>query len=100
MATLYIQEYERLVNNPVGNQVIQAGQEPAVTNQTVTFTATAGASAAFNSSTNFIRVYSDTAGYIKFGAAPTAVTATDMPISANTPEFFGVVPGQKISVVT
>jgi hypothetical protein len=98
MAVLYITEYALLARDEDGH-VIQAGQEPAVTDQKVTFTGGVAASAAFNSSTRFVRLYSDTAGYIVFGPTPVAVTVDDTPISATTPEFFGVKPGIKVSII-
>lgn len=98
MAVLYIQEYSRIAGDADGHHV-QAGFEPAVTSQAVTFTTTTQ-SAAFNTATKFIRVFSDTACYVKFGSNPTATTATDMPLAANTAEFFAVVAGQKIAAVT
>ena len=99
MSTLYVTEYEDLAFDGRGH-VIQAGKEPAVTTQKVTFTGTHGESAAFNSRTNFIRIYADGAGYLAFGAAPVAVTTTGTPISASTAEYFGVIPGQKVSAVS
>jgi len=100
MAVLYIQEYERLATDADG-KVVQAGLEPALASQHVAFT-TSTASAAFNAKTQFIRVFSDTACYVKFGTAPTATTASDMPLAANTAEFFAIQPGQsyKIAAVT
>lgn len=98
MAIAYVTEYAELARDERGD-TIQAGREPAITTQKITFTAGATASAAFNNSTKFIRIWSDTAGFIKFGAAPTAVTATDTPISASTAEYFGVIQGQKVSIV-
>ncbi len=97
MSTMYISEYEELASSE--NGMVQAGREPAVVVQKATFTGTAGASAAFNARTKFIRVSCDAAAFLSFGVAPTAVTATDLPVQANTPEYFGVIPGQKVSAV-
>lgn len=98
MANLFIQEYAELAEDVKGYK-IQAGREPAITNQVVAFTTTTQ-SAAFNERTKFIRVVSDTLCYLEFGANPTATTATDMLVQANTVEFFGVIPGQKVAAVT
>lgn len=99
MAIAYVTEYSELATDTKGH-IIQAGVEPNLAVQKITFTGGATATAAaFNAKTRFVRVWSDTAGYIKFGAAPTAVTATDTPVSATTAEFFGVIPGQKMSIV-
>jgi len=99
MAIAYIREYARLVGDADGNPMQVGHEDGNRTNQKVTFTAGATASAAFQSDTKFIRVYTDTAGYMEFGAAPTATTADDIPIAATTPEYFGVVGGQKVSIV-
>ena len=98
MALMYIAEYAELAKDKDGN-VVQAGKEPALARQYITFTATAGASAAFNDSTNFVRIYCDTAAFLSFGLSPTAVTAQDTPIAATTAEYFGVIKGQKVSAV-
>lgn len=88
MAVMYIAEYERQARDSEGN-VLQAGEEPAIAKQAVTFT-TSVASAAFNEATTFVRISLDAAGFINFGVTPTAVTATDTPMAANVPEYFGV----------
>jgi hypothetical protein len=98
MALMYIAEYAELARDEDGN-VIQAGKEPALARQFITFTGTAGASAAFNNSTNFVRIYCDTAGFLAFGLTPTAVTAQDTPVAATTAEYFGVIPGHQVSAV-
>lgn len=99
MSTLYITEYEELAKDGTG-AVIQAGKEPAITTQTVSFTGTAGVSAAFNARTNYVRLYADGAGFLLFGVSPTAVTASGTPIALTTAEYFGVIPAQKVSAVT
>lgn len=98
MSTMYISEYTNLAFDERGN-VIQAGLEPSEAIQQITFTATSGASAAFGANTRFIRVSCDASAFLKFGVAPTSVTATDLPVQSNTPEFFGVKSGQKIAAV-
>ena len=96
---MYITEYSRIAGDKDGH-IVQAGKHDGnEVVQTITFTTTAGVSAAFSASTQFIRVSCDAAAYLKFGSAPTAVTLIDTPVQANTPEFFGVVAGQKISAV-
>lgn len=102
MATMYIAEYERQARDAEGN-MMQAGEEPATTTQAVTYTATSGESAAFLDSTTFVRISIDAAGFVLFGAAPTAVTLTHTPMAANVPEYWGVRPrtvaGLKVSAV-
>ena len=99
MANMYISEYADLARDGDGN-IIPVGAAPAVATQKIAFTGTAGVSAAFNNRTKFVRIYLDTAGYILFGTAPTATTASDTPMAATTPEYFGVIGGQKVSAVS
>ena len=99
MSNMYITEFADLGVDGNGN-IMPVGSAPPITVQKVAFTSTAGVSAAFNNLTKFVRIYLDGAGYIAFGAAPTAVTATDTPMAATTPEYFGVIGGQKVSAVS
>jgi len=99
MAIAYIQEYARLVGDLDGHPM-QVGHEPALASQFITFTGTAAQCAAFNANTRFVRISLDTAGHLLFGANPTAVTNQSMPMEAITPEYFGVVAGQVVSIVT
>lgn len=99
MSTAYIQEYSEMPR--INGQIALVGQEPAAATQApLTFTGTAGQSAAFGVNTKFIRLHVDGIASVKFGANPTAVANTDARMIAGTTEFFGVVPGQKVSVVT
>lgn len=71
----------------------------AGTHQKVAFTGTAGVTTnGVSVGVNVVRVVLTSAGYIAFGAAPTA-TANDVYLPANWPEYFTVTPGQKISAV-
>ena len=82
MSTLKIWE---TVKSTSGLPLIRLDER--VTYQTVSFTGTAGTSAAF-----------DAACAVRVGAAPTAIV-TDYPLAANTLEHIDVAPGQKISVI-
>lgn len=57
---------------------------PAVANQSVAYTGTAGTSAAVNASANYVIVTLTTDGYIAIGSAPTATTG-DMFLPAFVP---------------
>ena len=94
MASMYISEYRGVQAGPNG-EPIQAGSEPSITTQKVTFS-TATASAAFNAATNLVRISCDAEAHLSFGTAPTA-TASHLNIQADSPEYFIVVPGQKVS---
>ena len=84
----------------VDGQPVPVGQEPALARQQVTFTGTAGTSAAFNTQTRFVRIFVDGVAALEFGSAPTAVTSTGSRAAAASTEFYGVIPGHKVSAVT
>lgn len=94
MATAYITEY-----NSIGVQMgtVPVAQEPAVTDQTVTFT-TATQSAAFNANTKYIRLIADAECHLQFGANPTATTSMQQ-VQADTEIWRMVTPGHKVSIV-
>lgn len=98
MATLYVSEYA-----DVGRYggLIPVGAEPSVADQTVTFTATPGQSAAFKNNTTMVRIHTDGICSILFGANPTAAT-TNKRLTAGQTEYFVVPTGQsyKVSAIT
>lgn len=95
MATADISEYWSLARDASG-QVAQVGAEPSIVDQQLTIGSEVK-SAAFKGS--FIRVHVDTACRIQFGPDPTASGAT-MRLAAGTTQYFGVIPGHKISVIS
>lgn len=99
MATMYITEYEDLARDG-RDSTVQAGQEPGNGEQIISFTGTAGNSANFAQSTRFIRVKCDGPAQLAFGAAAIATSSNSTQVSANIPEFFGVIPGQRVSAIT
>lgn len=78
---------------------------PALAQQVITFS-TATASAQFNQKTNMVRLISDTICAIEFsstnGLAATAATtaATAIKLNAQQPEYFYVVPGSALNVIS
>lgn len=102
MATLYISEYSGFAAGSAqggpSNITGQAGQEPAIAEQSFAFTTTTQ-SAAFNASTRVVRIHTDAICSILFGVNPTAV-ATSKRLAANQTEYFGVTSGQKVAAVT
>ena len=92
---LDISEYNSLVIT--SGLVAQVAPEPG-TDQTVDFSGGVAFSAAFGSSTSYIWVMCDTQCSIKIGTSPTATTSNKR-LPALVPMFFGVQPGQKISVI-
>jgi len=104
MATVYIDEYSGLGdmnpnNAPFRRMNGEIAQTPAIANQTVSITAGSVQSNAFNSLTYLVRVHTDSVMSFAFGANPTA-SATTARMAANQTEYFAVIPGQKIAVIT
>jgi hypothetical protein len=98
MSTLYVTEFIDLKLDS-NNKPILVGREPPVVEQTVSFTATHGESAAFHPETTFIRVHTDGICSVAVGSSPVAVTTNRRMVAGQT-EFLGVLGGQKISAVT
>ncbi len=69
------------------------------TTQSKAYTGTAGTiDDPISGGITVIRVWLTTAGYIAIDASPTATTS-DIPMPANTPEYFVVPPGSKVSAI-
>lgn len=98
MASLYITEYARQPFDSNGQRV-PAGEEPALAIQKVTVGVASAQSAAFNAATKFVRLHTDVICSVIFAADPTA-TASHSRMAANSTEFFGVVAGHKVAVIT
>lgn len=98
MAKLYITEYEK-TGAGFGTGDVVAKEPALVVQSPITIGATSVKSAAFNAKTRVIRVNTDAACSIAFGDDPTA-TANSMRLSANQTEYFVVVAGQKLAVIT
>lgn len=64
----------------------------------VSYTDTAGTTAAVGATTTKARVWSSSDCFILIGAAPTATTS-EMPVAAGIPEYFDITPGQKVSFI-
>ena len=97
MAKIYISEYADM---PIrqGN-LVQVGQEPAIAAQVVAIGGASAQSAAFNAKTKFVRINTDAICSVLFGSNPTA-TADSPRMSAGATEFFGIVAGHKVAVIT
>lgn len=94
----FISEYARLGSVNGAPTPPQIALLPSITEQVVDFTAGATQSAAFNAGTYFIRVWCDTQASILGGTNPTA-TINNLPIASAAPEYFGVIPGQVVSII-
>ena len=100
MATVYITEYKELAKVQVSkSDIFMAPLEPAIATQTVAIGGGSVQSAAFNADTRFVEIHVDAICSIKFGDSPTAA-ATNKRIAANQTQIFGVMPGQKVAVIT
>lgn len=99
MSTLYIREYTDNGMETGGNNL---PQEPGTDQAPVTFTVTAGQSAAFKPQTRVVRVHVDSIASILFGTNPTAVANTNLRLTAGQTSDFLVPIGSnlKVSAVT
>lgn len=100
MATLYVTEMADLASTRNAQTVPVLMQSP-ITEQTVAIGAGSTASAAFNTRTRFVELFTDTACGISFGPAPTAV-ATSARMAANTSRTYGIPQDKlyKVAVIT
>lgn len=95
MASLHITECKTIGPDSAG-QSMPAPMMPAVNTQVVVYT-TASQSAVFNPQTTLVRLIADADAYIVFGTNPTATNQGTL-LKANVPEYFGVMPGHRLSV--
>lgn len=95
-ASAYISEYAALGQTSSGTATAQIATLPPFVDQKVTFTGTAGASAAFGVKTKFIRLHCDAA--CSYSVSGTATTSNAR-LPADVIEYFGVQPGQVLSVI-
>lgn len=98
MAKLYVTEYANMGETLRGAPPIAL--EPELAEQVVTFTTTTQSSA-FNASTRFVRIHTDSICHIAFGASPTATTSKRR-LAIDQTEYFAVPPGAsyKVAAVT
>lgn len=66
-------------------------------NQSVTYTGTAGQTSAVSTTTTKVRIYTTTDALFLIGSNPTATATNSTPTTAGIPEFWDIDPGQKIS---
>lgn len=97
MPTLLITELRQQGRDPYGHD-ISIPQMPPVTEQPLTFSATA-ASNAFNAETRLVMLISDADCRLAFGVAPVAVVTGTVKLFAGIPAFFGVQAGHKVAAV-
>lgn len=108
MATLYIAEFQAVGQGgmppfsvgPSGPS--QIAQQPAIAEQTVAIAGASAAAAPFNAQTTIVRLHCDAICSVKFGSAAGSTVAATIVMErmpADTIEYFGVYPGQVVSVI-
>ena len=93
---VWITEFASLASAE-GAGTLQVARLPAVTRQLLDVTSGVQTSAAFNLSTNFIRVICEVQCAVRGDGV--AATANDLLIPAFGAEYFGITPGSTISVI-
>ena len=98
MAFLYITEFNAIGGGANFNfpSALQSG---VIIDQQIGISGSASLSAAFNATTRLVRLHTDAICSIKFGSNPTAAT-TNARLALGSTEYFVVVPGQKVSVIS
>jgi hypothetical protein len=97
MAKLYITEFELPPQYAGG--ALYVTQMPPLAEQTITITGTSQSSSSFGQYTRIIAVHTDSTCSISISLNPVA-TVNKKRLYANTTEYFGVLPGQKIAVIS
>lgn len=97
MASLYIAEFATAGVDQ--GRSVPVGACPPVAEQKLNIDVSATVSAPFNTNTRLVRVHTDAICSILIGADPTATDAK-MRMAAGSTEYFAVIPGQKLSVIT
>lgn len=96
MAKLTITEFSLLTETSLGRT--QIVRTPPVVEQQLLISGVSNPSAAFNPATVIVRLKTDTACSIAWGASPVA-TSGMCPLEVGQTEYFGVVPGRKLAVI-
>lgn len=106
MASLYITEYKGIGHVDPGYDgmsyvvPIQAPKGPAVAEQKLTIGGSSTPSAAFSQYTKMVRVHTDVVCSISVGGTSPAATTSTGRMAANQTEYFAVVPGDKLAVIS
>jgi len=102
MATAYLREYANAA--AVHGNLVQAGAEPGLADQTITTSGTTAPSNAFHANTQMIAISTPAAQAVAClfsptrGATPTALVSS-LRLPANSIFFFGVRPGDKVALI-
>ncbi len=93
-----ITEYQSMAQD-VRGQLLPAPLDVGALNQQLAVGASAVQSAALGSTTNFVRLHADVNCRFAIGPNP-AAAATSPRLAMGATEYFGVRPGDKVSVIT
>lgn len=97
MSTIYVTEFATMGSGL--NGVAQIAARPGLAKQSMAITgASTTLSSVFTAQTKFIRVHTDAICSIAIGKTPVAVTTSDR-MSAESTEYYGVVPGDNLAVI-
>jgi hypothetical protein len=100
MARLYISEYREMGAVQASKRDIAAPLEPAIVVQTpINITGASIQSEQFHEETRFVRLHTDATCSVRFGVNPVATT-NDARMAAGSTEYFGVVPGHRVAVIS
>lgn len=101
MASLSITEYQHAERGPEGTLQVPL-EIGTVTRTARTLSGASAQSNAFQTTTRYLRLCSDTACYYRLGTNPTAITATDTYLPAGVIDYVAVPVGQsyKIAAIT
>ncbi len=97
MSTIYIAEGNFIGGG--GNHPVQGMFVPPITEQTVTIGGGSASSNPFSKNTTVVRINTDAVCSIAFGVSPIANTS-NMRLAANQTEYFTVIPGQLVAVIS
>lgn len=95
-AKLYIREYKTITT--INSYQAQIAPEPGADQTPVDFSGGAASSSAFATTTHVVRLICDASCSIVFGASPQTATTSNAFLAAGAAEYFGVIPGQIVSV--
>lgn len=97
---LYIREYVTFgFNSPLAGGTPPIATEPGTDQSPVDFSGGVISSAAFAATTHLVRIVCDVQCSVLFGASPQTAATSNAPLAAFVPEYFGVTPGQIVSVI-
>lgn len=97
MATIYVTEFATM--GSALNGVAQVAARPGLAKQSMAITGSSTTlTNKFSAQTRFIRVHTDAICSIAVGAVPVAVATSDR-MSAESTEYYGVVPGDNLAVI-